>query len=312
MSKINEEQQRIEYLKQQEFYTQITLESKMKELTLLLDTYQITDKTELSTFEIAILSLKQRIDAIINQLLILKQQELSASHYSKIEFEKIEINNVQALFTTARVDRDYIPQGYYAYDVRSSGKKEFATIEPFAKVDYTGTILSKQLIEMGTEGCVPITSHNFLGKTVIGYYLTQVTTNIQELIGTYESRNNAFLENIERSPNSLSSPVKQTAPSFVKEILIPIHLGMEEYLREKKIEVKIPDPNTYCPIVQYFRIKVGGKTVGGFSAPNGDYHSLYFTSFNRTTPIGERVKVTDIEQLCQLILAQLNQKQQRL
>lgn len=102
MSNISKKQQgqRLECLKQKEFYNQIVLETKMRELTILLDAYQITDSTELSTLEIEILPLKRNIDTLLNQLEVINEQALYASHYSEIEFEEIEVNNIPALFTT--------------------------------------------------------------------------------------------------------------------------------------------------------------------------------------------------------------------
>lgn len=312
MSNISE-QQRIEYLKQQEFYTQIILENKMKELSLSLDTYQITDNTELSTLEKAIMPLKHQLDTLINQLLVHKEQALCALHYSEIEFEEIEINNINALFTTARVDRDYLPKGYYAYDIRSNGDEKFATIESVVNMDHSGTILTKQFIDMTNDGC-PIVDYNFLGGKVIGYNLTHVKTDIQELLDTYNARLDVYFDKIERTckfSNNSNIPTNAKSPNFMVEIIMPIYQSMAKFLIKKGIDVKIPDPNTYYLIGNYFRIRAGGKIVGGFSISNGHPIAIYFTHFNHTTPIGEKVKITDIEQLCQLILDSIKYSMQK-
>lgn len=85
-------------------------------------------------------------------------------HYSETDFQKIEVNNIPALFTNARVDRDSLPKGYYAYDIRSSDRRDFATIEPFVMVNHTGTILTQQTIKMTKGDYTPIKDHNFLGE----------------------------------------------------------------------------------------------------------------------------------------------------
>lgn len=204
-----------------------------------------------------------------------------------------------------------MPQDYHAYDIRSNGKNELATIESFVKTDYSGTILTKQLIEMGNASCIAIVDIHFLKKTVIGYHLTQIKVSLQELIDVYKSRLESHFERIERvckfSNNNEST--KATSPNYIKEVIIPIFQDVAKYLHRKGIEVNIPDPNTYRIIGKHYRIKVDNKIVGGFSVSySGDY-TLYFTPFNHTTPIGEKIKVTGIEQLCQLILVQLSKTQ---
>lgn len=85
-------------------------------------------------------------------------------HYSETDFEKIEVNNIRALFTYARVDRDSLPKGYYAYDIRSGDSRDFAAIEPVVLVNHTGTILTQQPIKMTKCDYTPIKNHNFLGE----------------------------------------------------------------------------------------------------------------------------------------------------
>ena len=46
--------------------------------------------------------------------------------------------------------------GGYAYDIRSGEGNDFGTIEPCVTVNHTGTILTRQPIEMGPEGYIEI------------------------------------------------------------------------------------------------------------------------------------------------------------
>lgn len=87
-------------------------------------------------------------------------------HYSKTDFEKIEINDIPALFTNDRIDRENLPKGYYAYDIRASEESDFATIETFVRGNHTGTILTEQPIEITHGNYTPIKEYNFLDETV--------------------------------------------------------------------------------------------------------------------------------------------------
>lgn len=82
----------------------------------------------------------------------------------KQNFEKIEINGVQALFTNGRIDRTTVPNGHYAYDIRHSDDddSEAATIEPNVMVNHYGTILTREHIGMTENGYAPIYQLNFL------------------------------------------------------------------------------------------------------------------------------------------------------
>lgn len=87
-------------------------------------------------------------------------------HYSETSFEKIEINDIPALFSNLRIDRNTLPEGHHAYDIRAGDRSDFATIEPFVLVNHTGTILTKQPITMTKGKYTPIRDYNFLGETI--------------------------------------------------------------------------------------------------------------------------------------------------
>ena len=61
-------------------------------------------------------------------------------------FEVMNVNDREVLFTCLRINRDIIPEGLHAYDIRESDNGgEFATIEPRVIVNHAGTILSKEV-----------------------------------------------------------------------------------------------------------------------------------------------------------------------
>lgn len=77
-------------------------------------------------------------------------------------FEILNVNDKEVLFTCLRINRDIIPDGLHAYDIRESDSGgEFATIEPHVIVNHAGTILSKDAIEMGSDGFVVIEDYGF-------------------------------------------------------------------------------------------------------------------------------------------------------
>ena len=77
-------------------------------------------------------------------------------------FDVLSVNGKEVLFTCLRISREIIPEGLHAYDIRESDTGgEFATIEPRVIVNHAGTILSKEVIEMGPDGFVEIDEYGF-------------------------------------------------------------------------------------------------------------------------------------------------------
>lgn len=73
------------------------------------------------------------------------------------EFETMTVNNIPVLFTDARIDRDAVPDGLFAYEIRESddGNRP-ATVEPVVMVNHGGTILSREEFRMEDWGGVEI------------------------------------------------------------------------------------------------------------------------------------------------------------
>lgn len=80
------------------------------------------------------------------------------------EFETMTVNNIPVLFTDARIDRDAVPDGLFAYDIRESDDGDRpATVEPVVMVNHGGTILSREEFRMEDWGGVEIEDYNFEG-----------------------------------------------------------------------------------------------------------------------------------------------------
>lgn len=131
--------------------------------------------------------------------------------------------------------------------------------------------------------------------------------NIQKIIDAYTKRLDAYMLEIEKSYASKKGKQKplSISPNYIEEVIIPVLQGTSDIMPEDK-KIKVPNAKTYFPIKEYYRIKVGLTVVGGFSIPDGEDFSIYFTPLKSAMPIGEKVKIETIEQLCQCILMKLD------
>ena len=135
--------------------------------------------------------------------------------------------------------------------------------------------------------------------------------NIQKLIDAYEQRLDAYMKQLEescspkRGEKAKEIPV---SPSYLEEVLIPTFKALAEMMPRGYSKPKVPDLKTYRPIKEYYRIKIGLKTVGGFLVPDGDSFDLYFVPLKSAQPIGEKVRIESIEQLKDLIIEWINKK----
>lgn len=57
-------------------------------------------------------------------------------------------NSIKGLFTGLRIDRDTLPRGCFAYDLREGDNDVYSTIEPFVQVNHTGTVVTRREIPM--------------------------------------------------------------------------------------------------------------------------------------------------------------------
>lgn len=99
------------------------------------------------------------------------------------EFEKIEIGDVNALFTNRHVSEREIPEGLFRYDLRESDETgQFCAIEKHVVVNHGGTVIaSKQILPNDTD-FIAFTdenddmSPNFLGETcTLAEFITENT-----------------------------------------------------------------------------------------------------------------------------------------
>lgn len=88
------------------------------------------------------------------------------------EFEKIEIDDTEALFTNRRVSESEIPNGLFRYDLRESDETgRFCAIEKNVAVNHGGSVITKAPILSNDTDMIEFTddddamSPNFLGET---------------------------------------------------------------------------------------------------------------------------------------------------
>lgn len=128
--------------------------------------------------------------------------------------------------------------------------------------------------------------------------------NFKDLIDNYIMRQDSYMQKIDQLSASNDISYIPPSPNYLEEVIIPACHSLAEYMTEKE-KIKIPDPKTYYPVKNYYRIKVGITMIGGFSVPDGEDFSIYFTPFKHKIPVGEKIKVENTEQLGQLIKTQL-------
>lgn len=83
------------------------------------------------------------------------------------EYEYVELFGKPALFTNSRIDRDTVPEGWYAYDLRGSDYDpgEPVTVEPKVGVNHAGTILIHEPVTIPKEGFRKLKGRlDFLGE----------------------------------------------------------------------------------------------------------------------------------------------------
>jgi len=69
-------------------------------------------------------------------------------------FEYVKLFGKPALFTESHIDRDTVPEGWYAYDLRGSNtnSSEPVTVEPLVVINHAGTILTHEPVTVPQSG----------------------------------------------------------------------------------------------------------------------------------------------------------------
>ena len=99
--------------------------------------------------------------------LLLNKSQTEYINIQKCEFETVDICGKKGLFTEERFSDSQTPDGFYRYELRSSdnGSDLFVTLENRVGVNFSGTVLTAEEIELGKDGYLTINSDNPLGFT---------------------------------------------------------------------------------------------------------------------------------------------------
>ena len=106
------------------------------------------------------------------------------SRLNNMEFEVVEFGGQYALFCNERIYPDQMPEGFYKYEFRHDEVNDFCTLENSVIVNHSGTLITREPIELGEDGYINLTEEttpNFIGDTLYledfvenDYYLSPI------------------------------------------------------------------------------------------------------------------------------------------
>ena len=86
------------------------------------------------------------------------------------EFEIIEIEGKTALFTNNKMTDADVPKGLHCYHLRHGDDGNFFTLEKSAAVNHAGSVIVREPMELGENGCISLNNQNapnFTGETTL-------------------------------------------------------------------------------------------------------------------------------------------------
>ena len=99
------------------------------------------------------------------------------------KYQVITLFNKPVLMSEGRVDAQNVPPDYYAYELRHDEGGDIAALEKSVRVDFGGTILSKDEIEIvGDHRKIDYDDYNFLS---IDYSVEEFDEHYDELVDEY-------------------------------------------------------------------------------------------------------------------------------
>lgn len=104
------------------------------------------------------------------------------------KYEVITLFDKPVLMSVGRIDAQNVPPDLYAYELRHDEGGDIAAVEKSVRVNFAGTILSKDKIEI-TSNCrkIDYDDYNFLG---IGYSADEYLDNYDELVSEFCEQEN--------------------------------------------------------------------------------------------------------------------------
>ena len=102
--------------------------------------------------------------------LYLNASETDYVNFSDEEFEIIEVEGQSALFTNSRMTDANIPKGLHCYHLRHGDDGSFCSLEKSVTVDHGGSVIVREPIKLGENGCISLNNENapnFTGETTL-------------------------------------------------------------------------------------------------------------------------------------------------
>lgn len=88
---------------------------------------------------------------------------------NEADYERFELLGHDALFTSLRIDRKTLPEGFHAYDLRDSDDCDGtpSEVRKFVMVNHWGTVVTREPIEGADKGIVLNEGdYNYLGESI--------------------------------------------------------------------------------------------------------------------------------------------------
>lgn len=68
------------------------------------------------------------------------------------EYSFMDILGVEGVFTSLRIDRDSLPEGFHKYSLRSGEEDMIESISSDVMVNHAGDFITKDILQLGTDG----------------------------------------------------------------------------------------------------------------------------------------------------------------
>ncbi len=69
------------------------------------------------------------------------------------DYQYMNINDIEGVFTNLRIDEKSLPEGYYKYSLREGGDEFIGEISKNVMVNHAGDFITKQEVDLGPDRC---------------------------------------------------------------------------------------------------------------------------------------------------------------
>jgi hypothetical protein len=119
----------------------------------------------------------------------IKKRGIKMINPNNEKFEEVVVNETPAIFTSLRLERDKLPQGVFAYDIRHADDDgmEAAEIAEFIMVNHMGTIITKEPLKLDEHGSMILEEYDFyFSDNATSITLEQFLNDDKELLNSID------------------------------------------------------------------------------------------------------------------------------